>query len=326
VWQVVGHNRPLSLLQSGLKRGSLAHAYLFVGPPHVGKMTMALDLSRALNCTGSEPPCGLCDSCREITSSRTEIGMEQIKEIQHWASLPPYQGKHRVFIIDGVELLSMEASNRLLKTLEEPLDRVMFVLLATNEKLLPATVVSRCQRLEFHPLPAPGVEAALSQRGIEPAEAKLLSRLCRGGIGWAISATLDGGMLQRRAEQMDRLMDLADGDYEERFAYAFQLAGQFSQDRGTVLGILDLWLESWRDLLLINIGCGEMITNIDRSEALAKMSGGYNIFQIKAFINSILAAEEQLGLNANPRLTLEALMLGIPEKGDVAGDILPNSR
>jgi DNA polymerase-3 subunit delta' len=92
------------------------------------------------------------------------------------------------------------------------------------------------------------------------------------------------------------------------------------------LGILDLWLESWRDLLLINIGCGEMITNIDRSEALAKMSGGYNIFQIKAFINSILAAEEQLGLNANPRLTLEALMLGIPEKGDVAGDILPNSR
>jgi DNA polymerase-3 subunit delta' len=249
VWQVVGHNRPLSLLQSGLKRGSLAHAYLFVGPPHVGKMTMALDLSRALNCTGSEPPCGLCDSCREITSGRhpdvrviglsedvsvtearlrTEIGMEQIKEIQHWASLPPYQGKHRVFIIDGVELLSMEASNRLLKTLEEPLDRVMFVLLATNEKLLPATVVSRCQRLEFHPLPAPGVEAALSQRGIEPAEAKLLSRLCRGGIGWAISATLDGGMLQRRAEQMDRLMDLADGDYEERFAYAFQLAGQFS--------------------------------------------------------------------------------------------------
>jgi len=343
VWQVVGQSRALSLLQYGLKRGSLAHAYLFVGPPHVGKMTLAINLAQALNCVAAEPPCGACNSCQEIASAkhpdvqiiglsedansaeaklRAEIGINQIREIQHWASLPPFEGRYKVFIIDGAELLSLEAANCLLKTLEEPLGKVIFVLLATNERLLPATVVSRCQRLELFPVAAAEVEAVLNQRGIEPAKAKLLSRLCRGGIGWAISAAVDDGLFQQRAEQLDRLIDMGDADYEKRFAYAAQLAAQFSQDRGIVGEVLNLWLDYWRDLLLINTGCSETITNVNRLDMLNDMSSNYNLFQIKAFIDSIRAAREQLGQNANPRLVLEALMLGMPEKEGHSREIL----
>jgi DNA polymerase-3 subunit delta' len=167
MWQIIGQDRILSSLRRGLEGGTLAHAYLLVGPPHVGKMTLARDLARAVNCGEAGPPCGECAACQKISvgkhadvqmiglyggaeaRSRTEIGIDQIREVQHAASLPPFEGKCRVFIIDGAEYLSTEAANSLLKTLEEPAASVVFVLLTTSDRRLPATVVSRCQRLEL---------------------------------------------------------------------------------------------------------------------------------------------------------------------------------
>ena len=336
MWQVIGQTRVVTLLQRSLEEGSLAHAYLLVGPPHVGKMTLALNLAQALNCQGTERPCGECASCQKIASAnhadvqvigltqnvdsaeaklRTEIGIDQIRQMQHSASLPPFEGKYKIFIIEGAEFLSIEAANCLLKTLEEPTGKVVFILLTTNDGLLPATVVSRCQRLELSPLAATEVETALNSRwGIEPQKAKLLARLSHGCLGWALSAASDDGLLQQRAEKMDRLLDIINADYEERFAYANQLAAQFTQNRGLVQEVLDLWLDWWRDLLLVKIGCSDIITNVDRLDKLVEIAEDYRLAQIKAFINSIQAAGEQLRQNANPRLVLEVLMLDMPGK------------
>ena len=340
MWQVIGQTRAVSLLQRSLEIDSLAHAYLFVGPAHVGKMTLALNLAQALNCEAAEPPCGQCASCEKVvsakhadvqiidlsqdvdsaeTENRAKIRVEQIEQLQHSASLPPFEGRYKVFIIDGAELLSIGAANRLLKTLEEPADKVIFILLTTNEQLLPATVISRCQRVELLPLAVTEVEAALNRSwGIEPEKARLLAGLSCGCLGWAVSAAVDDSLLQQRAERLAELLDVIGGDCERRFVYAAQLATRFSQDRGLVQERLDLWLDWWRDLLLVKVGCGALITNADQLATLIEMAESYNLAQIRAFINSIRAAGEQLRQNANSRLVLETLMLDIPgeEKRD----------
>ncbi len=335
MWQVIGQTRAVSLLERGLEMGSLAHAYLFVGPAHVGKMTLALNLAQALNCETAETPCGQCASCQKIASAkhadvqiiglsndgdsaearpRAEISIDQIRQVQHSASLPPFEGKYKVFIIDKAEFLSIEAANCLLKTLEEPIGKVVFILLTTNERLLPATVVSRCQRVELFPMPVGEIETALNSNwGVEPEKAKLLARLSHGCLGWAVSVALDNSLLQQRAERLDRLLDIIDADCEERFAYAAQLAAQFNQNRGLVQERLSLWLDWWRDLLLVKVGSSDNITNIDRLDVFSDKARGYSLAQIRAFVHSIRAAGEQLRQNANPRLVLEVLMLGIPE-------------
>jgi DNA polymerase-3 subunit delta' len=333
MWQVIGQTRAVSLLQYSLKASNLAHAYLLVGPQHIGKMTLALNLAQALNCEAIERPCLQCTSCIKIAKGSHAdvqiigltqnddaaeaklIGIDQIKELQHSANLPPFEGKHKVFIIDGAELLSIEAANCLLKTLEEPADKVTFILLTVNDRLLPATVVSRCQRLDLLPLSTAEEATALREKwSIEPERARLLAGLSHGCPGWALSANRDDGLIQQRNEELNRLNGIIKADYEERFAYVAQLAARFSQNRSAVYDVLERWLDYWRDLMLVKLGCYDMITNIDRKDELIEIAGSYRLAQIKAFIESIKSAAVQLRQNVNTRLALEVLMLDIPKK------------
>jgi len=340
VWRIIGQDRAVSLLRNSLNSGSLSHAYLFKGPAHVGKMTLALDLACALNCRNDAPPCGECTPCRKIlagghadvqiiglsggdseeSKQRVEISIDQIRDIQHSASMPPFEGEYRVYIIEGAENLSLEAANSLLKTLEEPGARVVFILLTVNDSLVPETVISRCQRVELFPVPTQEIETTLIENwGVEPERALLLGRLSHGCPGWAIAAVSDETLVSQRAEWLDGLVDITDADIEERFAFASRLATQFNRNRGQVQDRLSLWLDWWRDLLLTKVGSLDNVTNADRLETLSENAGGYSLEQIRGFIGSIMEASDQLKRNANARLALEVLMLNVPEKKKSGG-------
>ena len=330
MWQVIGQDRILSLLDYSLKTNTIAHAYLITGPRYVGKGTLAINLAQALNCDSPEPPCGQCHSCQRILEgkhadvapigldSRTEIGIDDSRGLQHLASLPPYEGKYKVFIIDGAEYLSTEAANSLLKILEEPPQRVVWLLLAAEEEHLLPTIISRCQRLELKPMPSERVqETLINSYNVDADKAKLLSQLCHGCFGWALSALANGDILEQRARRMDTLFSLltpTGRSLEQRFAYAQELASQFSQNRRAGAEIIEIWLDWWRDLMLIKSGCKEDITNIDYETALEKQAKGLSLAEIKRFLANLCLLQKEISKNVNPRLASEWLMLNLPGK------------
>ena len=336
MWDIVGQEKAVTFLQKSLERGNLAHAYLLVGPPHFGKMALAVNLARAVNCESAERPCGKCASCLRIAAgkhadvqvielaqiaessegdSKTKISVEQVDQILHSVNLAPFEGKYRVFIIDGVEFMSIAAANRLLKTIEEPVDSVIFILLTANENLVPVTVISRCQRIELLPVAGEQIEKGLiTYHQIEPEKAKLLARIANGCFGWAVSAIHDDTLVQQRTEWLDAWREMFDADYDRRFTFAAKLVEKYSQNRSIVQQKLDLLLSWWHDLLLVKADCVKDIKNIDYHDELIKMAAVYNIGQIRAFIDRIQSAKEQLRLNTNQQLVMEVLMLNIPEK------------
>jgi DNA polymerase-3 subunit delta' len=335
MWKTLGQSRSVDLLQRAEKLGAISHAYLLVGPSQVGKMTLALDLAMSMNCQAEKDsrPCGKCVSCTKIaagkhsdvqiidlnqnldpeeTKEKKLIGIGQINEVLHSANLPPFEGLHRFYIVNEAGNLSADAANRLLKTLEEPPAKVTFVLLTTNLRLIPATVISRCQKLLLSRMKTSDIEKALRDNWqVDPEKARLLARLSHGSLGWAIESAQDEKRLEERQEMIEKMLTVARAGYSERFAASSQLALQYSKKRDTVYATLESWIDWWRDILLVKTGCHSDIVNIDHLAAFTEMAGDLTLFQIKETIIKIGEALQQLKINVNSRLVLEALMLNM---------------
>jgi DNA polymerase-3 subunit gamma/tau len=207
---VVGQAPIVQTLRNALAQDRIAHAYLFAGPRGVGKTTTARLLAMGLNCEGSHAgravPCAACDPCREVAAGRAldviEIdgasnrGIDEVRTLRENARYAPARGRRKVYIIDEVHMLTEPAFNALLKTLEEPPAHVVFVLATTEARRLPPTILSRCQRFDFRPIPGAEIGEALRRILAEekvPADAveadalRLLARTADGSLRDALS-------------------------------------------------------------------------------------------------------------------------------------------
>ncbi|MBI5235674.1 MAG: DNA polymerase III subunit gamma/tau [Deltaproteobacteria bacterium] len=196
--QIVGQEHVTRTLKNAVKTGHFAHAYLFCGPRGVGKTTAARILAKCLNCSGepSSAPCNSCDSCKSIINGSSvdvmEIDgasnnkVEDIRELREAVGYVPSQGKYRVYIIDEVHMVTQQAFNALLKTLEEPPPHVVFIFATTEAHKIPLTIVSRCQRFDFKRIPFKDIQGHLSkiaaQEGIKTDD-KALFTLARESDG-----------------------------------------------------------------------------------------------------------------------------------------------
>jgi DNA polymerase-3 subunit delta' len=336
MWQVKGHDWVVRILSGSIAQEKVSHAYLFAGPSNVGKSTLALNLAQALVCKAEDRPCGECDPCRktmagihpdvrrvnlqyqallrdEASGEQNELRIDTIRSITQGVGLKPFEGDRKVFVIEDADNMTTQAANSMLKTLEEPPPYVVLALTASDARLLLPTIVSRCQVFCLRPVATQLIEAFLkSQHGVEAERAALLARLSGGRIGWAISVAQDEALMKEREETLRQLAALPKMGRFDRLEFVQHLARRSRSIQPT----LELWLDWWRDLLLIRGGSPDTIGNADFSRGLEQEAREYSLRDIAAFINSIRATQQKLEMNVDPRLALEVLMLDLPSRSN----------
>ncbi|MDI6857798.1 MAG: DNA polymerase III subunit delta' [Dehalococcoidia bacterium] len=337
MWTIIGQEQAIAALSRARSDGRLSHAYLFSGPPQVGKRTAAVQFAQALNCRGEDPPCrrcrqcylieqgshpdvelitvgGLCDESSHDHSSDNsrDIRICQVRRLERVVSRTPFEGRYRVLIIDPADALNVEASNAFLKTLEEPPPSLVLILITSREESLLPTVVSRCRKVPFSLMTVTAVQEALEEEwSVPPEDAGLLARLSGGRLGWAVTAWEDETVLPARTALLEDAYRLTTVGRDERFAYAAELGGRFSRDREGVLRVLELWRDWWRDVLLVASGCPDIVTNVDALDRLGLLARKYTVEEIRYVLQAIAGTRRSLLDNINAQLALEVLMLDL---------------
>ncbi|MQF82803.1 AAA family ATPase [SAR202 cluster bacterium AD-802-E10_MRT_200m] len=327
-WGIIGQISIVKQLSLALESDRLSHAYLFSGPRHVGKNTLARTLAASVNCQGNHVPCRKCNSCQRImatlhsdfqllqvneTAGQRGIGIQSILDFQHRAYLKPFEGKYHVLVIDEAEFLTEEASNALLKLLEEPPPNVLIILLVTKTSFLLSTVVSRCHVLEFQLVSPAEITGFLSQEyGLPISEATILANLSQGCIGWAIKAATDDNLLESKKRRLGNVASISGATLEQKFKFAANLADLMRTNRTEVREELELWSAWWREVLLIQLGVPEITFNLTQIAGCEAPNSQFATTDLIQILNAIKETEELLEANVNPVLALEELMLKIP--------------
>ena len=274
-------------LKNALRQGRLAHALLFSGIRGVGKTTIARILAKAINCEqgSTDNPCNECSACREITEGRAvdvqEIdaasnrGIDEIRELRENVKFRPARLRSKVYIIDEAHMLTREAFNALLKTLEEPPDHVHFILATTEPYKIPVTILSRCQRYDFRRLPLGTLVEHLkdlcAREGVEisPEALEIIAREAEGSVRDALSLldqVISSGV--RTREDLIALFGLADRALVEEMARHV-----LNQDLGSCFRLLNQAFEQGVDLVYL----AEDLTEFFRNLLAIKTSGALEL-------------------------------------------------
>ncbi len=347
--QVVGQRPVVRTLQNSIIRNRVAHAILFSGVRGVGKTTIARIMAKAINCQAepAERPCDLCPSCREIGSGTsfdlTEIdgasnrGIQEIRELKEKIKFLPSSAKYRIIIIDEVHMLTTEAFNALLKTLEEPPAHVYFMFATTEIHKIPVTILSRCQQYELKRISSDELYAhfqklaALEGFEIEPAALSLIVREAAGSVRDGLSLLdqmFSFGEQRITSKDVVEILGLVSREVLFRLTKGL-LEGSLAAVLSSLAEIFNYGLDikrftedlmaNFRSLLLCKIdGCGPLIDlPADEMTELQGLAAAYSRETLHLKLALLMAMAEELRFATQPRLTLETTFLKIIETDNV---------
>ena len=318
--QIRGQAASIDLISRALQSNRLPSAWLFVGPPSVGKRLTALLIAQTLNCRTYQgiDACGQCDPCRQIEvgnfadveliePSGQNIRMEQIQEALRWMQYRPERGHYRVLILDEADRMNRESANAFLKTLEEPPPQTTIILLTTSPMLLLETILSRCQQIRFQPLSQMILKDLLAEK----------TELANDDRNWLAKQ----GMGSVRLDLVKDVQDLR--ELQSQWGHWIQRIGatemieilprcqEWSSAKNPTWERLLDWLETWlRDLAWLLHELPEIeLLNQDQLPTLRKCLQHYNSESVLVLYEAVLEARHNIARNANKTLQLEGLWL-----------------
>ncbi len=309
--EIKGQKRAVAQLKAGLTTGRISHAYLFYGPEGIGKAKTARIFARALTCENplEGEPCEICSDCRkaysgnhpdiqEVFPDGTSLKISQIRNLQSKVYLKSYEGRFKVIIIHDAQLLTIEAANGLLKVLEEPPEKTIFILLAQELQNLPHTIRSRCLHIQFSPLDQGVISEILAEQGVA---AKIPLSLGQGSVGKTLKLLERIDYQQLLLNISHFIGDLKRAGYREIFAWAESL----EKDREMLEVTLELIASMYRDKLVrCTTGKEELLWGTD--DFLERESNPRICMAILEEINKVPL---YLKHNVNLRLVLEMLLI-----------------
>ena len=344
IWdQVIGQDGPIAALRRGLAGDRGASGYLFRGPDQIGKTTVALGLAQALNCTGPQPPCGQCRPCRDIAAGnhpdvrvvepermggsgpfRPKIHkIDTVRSLLHEASLRGGAEGWRVIVLVSADALREDAANTLLKTLEEPPARMVFVLTTEQPAMLLPTITSRLRRLDLGLVPTASVVDWLTNvHSVPAAQAQVDAALAAGRPGRALALSGDPTIQAFRTELLGRAARLGSEPTTAALLSAAWLAG--GDEEGSAgdrvawgLELLEWW---YRDALVLAAG-GEsgLLVHRDFERELLSFTQRYGAVACRGVLGALAEARLALGRNGNASLVLEVLWLRMARGQRVLG-------
>ncbi|MCM3342191.1 DNA polymerase III subunit gamma/tau [Paenibacillus sp. MER TA 81-3] len=344
---MVGQQHIIQTLQNSLRERRFSHAYLFSGPRGTGKTSAAKILAKAVNCEqGPGPePCNACEACRRITAgsvmdvveidAASNRGVEEIRDLREKVKYAPTEVRHKVYIIDEVHMLTTEAFNALLKTLEEPPAHVMFILATTEPHRLPATIISRCQRFDFRRVSldeqVARLERVCADESIQADQESLtyIAKLSDGGMRDAISLLDQAASFTDGQVTYQQVLDITGGMPEEQFAELAQAVQ--AGDVGTILMVIerlmqegksaDKCMESllyfFRDLLMMKmVPSGDALTDrLTRVEVFRDLAETFTAERLFQIIDTLNRYQTDMKFAVQPQTLFEVALLQLAAQG-----------
>lgn len=318
--EILGQFPALSILQKDIATGNLSGAYLFIGPAGVGKKMAAVSFAKTLNCQeGSTDSCERCSCClriermnhpnlRIVTPEKDSLRISQIRELKSQVTYRIYEGKKRVWILDGAEKLTLEAANSLLKILEEPPDDLIIILITAIPKLLPSTIISRCRVIQFLPLKTSHLQKLLSKEdNVSAPLVPLISELAQGSMSEALKLIKEKQLFQER-EKIFQLLREGVALTQE----VLDLSERWSEKESLWLDtLLNMVLFFLRDLLIIKLSSSFSLVNQDKKELLFSLKDRYSFSQLYRGVEAIEKAKTLLRANVSAQLILEWMWMRI---------------
>ena len=332
--EIHGQEKAIVFFKRVIASYKIAPAYLFTGIQGIGKTTTAMAFALLINCMDpvDGDGCKICTSCKKIIGGnhpdiiiiepdkdKKGIGINQIREINRHLAFSPALERYRIIIIDPAEKMTDEAANAFLKTLEEPPPHNIFILNVRDPGELLLTIVSRCQKVPFKPLPTEDiVNLLINEEDMDKEKAKIVARLSEGSLGRAIKISKDD-LFTDRVSWITMLNSVINRPYDILIDMAHELTGfgkrsatdkELKDDRIALM--LGIWKSWYRDILIFKLeGKLDLILNSDLNNHLKKASAFYTVDALIRSLTVIARAEYDLMNNKNLLFLLERSLLGL---------------